>query len=208
MLQINFISPSGTVTSSIELKLPQHHQKNLKSSEAFAIIRNDILAGKPTELFAHALETVSCKHLKSAWIIASENNVRNTVFSSFFRTEWTTRSHHIRQEFADDNLLNTVLWNVLPPYKGNDLTIWRGEQTARFNAGIVGFNWSTDEKSADIFASGLCTTYSGGGTLLKARIHADGIISGYGNHTIDPSEKGIVVDPKCIIEIESVRIYL
>jgi hypothetical protein len=66
LLQINFISPSGTVTSSIELKLPQHHQKNLKSSEAFEIIRNDILAGKPTELFAHALETVSCKHLKSA----------------------------------------------------------------------------------------------------------------------------------------------
>lgn len=38
-------------------------------------------------------------------------------------------------------------------------------------------------------------------------ISAKGVISGYGNHTIDPSEKGIVVDPKHIIEIEGIAIY-
>lgn len=207
LMKINFISPSGEITESIDLNFPKTHGKKLKPHKAFKIVENDILAGKPSTIFIEALETISPKHLKKAWIIASEHNLRNTDFSYLFRTEWTTRSHLIREAFADDNLLKAVLWNVLPPYKGNELIIWRGEQMARFNAGIVGFNWSTDKNSADIFASGLCTTYSGGGILLKAKVSAKGVISGYGDHTIDPSERGIVVDPEHIIEIEEIAIY-
>ncbi|GAN69843.1 hypothetical protein [Acetobacter orleanensis] len=207
LIKVNFISPSGEITKSIDFNAPKTREKILKPHKAFKIVRNDILAGKPSTIFIEALATISHKHLKRAWIIASEHNLRNTDFSCLFRTEWTTRSHLIREAFADDNLLKAVLWNVLPPYRGNDLIIWRGEQTARFNAGIIGFNWSTDKNSADIFASGLCTTYSGGGILLKAKVSAKGVISGYGNHTIDPSEKGIVVDPEHIIEIEEIAIY-
>ena len=115
LIKINFISPSGEITKSIDFNAPKTRGIILKPHKAFKIVRNDILAGKPSTIFIEALATISHKHLKRAWIIASEHNLRNTDFSCLFRTEWTTRSHLIREAFADDNLLKTVLWNVLPP---------------------------------------------------------------------------------------------
>lgn len=206
-MRVKFVSSAGICTRQTEIKAMNNIDKPLKTNEYFEIVKNDISSTVLSKRFVKALEAISFEDLKATWVMASDNHVRDSEFSKPFREEWTTRSHRIREAFTNDRLLTTVLWNVLPPYTGHDLVIWRGEQTARFNAGVVGFNWSTDRDSANLFASGLCATYSGGGTLLKARVNAEGIISGYGNHTIDPEEKGIVVDPACITEIESIIRY-
>lgn len=204
---VNFVHSAKIFISKIEIKNVSNIDKPFENNEAFEIVKNDIFSNVLSKRFVNALRAISFKDLRATWVMASDNHVRDSEFSQPFREEWTTRSHRIREAFTNDRLLTTVLWNVLPSYTGHDLFIWRGEQTARFNAGVVGFNWSTDRDSANLFASGLCTSYPGGGTLLKAQVNAEGIISGYGKHTIDPEEKGIVVDPACIIKIESIIRY-
>jgi hypothetical protein len=112
-----------------------------------------------------------------------------------FHLQWTVRGHRIREAKRDDRGLAVVLRRVLPPYQGQGLTIFRGEQAVRATRGQVGFNWSADRKVAEMFASGLCATYPGGGVLLRAYAPVDAFISGAGDHSAYLGENELVVDP-------------
>ena len=115
-----------------------------------------------------------------------------------FHLQWTVRGHRIREALDDDVLLVNVLRQILPPYLGPGLTIYRGEQAARADAGRVGFNWSEDREVAKMFASGLCTLYPGGGVLLQAYAPPCAIISGSSKHSIYLGESELIVDPSRI----------
>ncbi|MFT8366873.1 MULTISPECIES: hypothetical protein [Gluconobacter] len=207
LIKIDFVSPDRTVGCEKVFIFNEEKPATMSIEEALKLCKDNLSVKRKSLFFDKALETISYRDLKLVWSIAAEIYARQTVFSGSFRTEWTTRSHLIRDAFDDDNGLTAVLWQVLPPYRGQDLIIWRGEQARRFEDGRIGLNWSTDRDQAEIFARGLCTSYPGGGTLLKAEICAEDIISGFGTHAMDRREKGIVVDPTRVRKIESVSYY-
>lgn len=113
-----------------------------------------------------------------------------------FHILWTEKGHRIREAFGDDQDLADILRYALPPYVGPGLVIYRGEQAARFAAGQIGLNWTRSQRVAQMFASGLCTTYTGGGVLLQAYARPDAFISGSSKHSINLGEEELVVDPR------------
>jgi len=197
---IKFVDENGNNADELIIDL-NNFEKN-KRMDFYDDSINDIKTGNISSSFSKKISMVKKDKLKCLWTLASEYNVRNTVFSNSFRTDWSTRSDEIRKEFNDDLILKKILWNVLPPYTGGNLTLWRGEKTSVFKKNIIGFNWSTNKEYVEAsFANGLYCDRRGGGSLLEIQIESEGIISGHGNHRLDDPnlESSIVVDP-CYIK--------
>lgn len=115
-----------------------------------------------------------------------------------FHLHWTVRGFRAREELGDDSLLADALQRLLPPYDGPDLTLYRGEQAARAAAGRFGFGWTPARSVAEMFASGLCATYAGGGVLLSAEMPAAGIIAAPSAHSAYLGEFEHIIDPRLL----------
>jgi hypothetical protein len=87
------------------------------------------------------------------------------------------------------------------------LTIYRGEQAARADAGRIGLNWSADRGVAKMFASGLGASYPGGGVLLQAYAPSNAFISGSSKHSIYLGERELIMDPGRIEGITELARY-
>ena len=123
-----------------------------------------------------------------------------------FDTYWIEGGHRIREQVADDRLLTLFLRSVLPPYSGAPITLFRGENRDRLSAGSIGLCWTPDSKVAQMFASGLNATGSGG-ALLKATFSASAIISGPNAHSVYLGEQQFTVDPFAIGDLRTVAVF-
>lgn len=122
-------------------------------------------------------------------------------FRERFHTAWTTEGFRWRDAVGNDALLTRALRAVLSPYEGQGITLFRGEQASRYDAGRVGFNWTPDRKVAEMFASGLCSTYEGGGVLLTARAPANAIIASPGVHSKHLGENEFIVESSLLNDV-------
>ena len=111
-----------------------------------------------------------------------------------FGTHWIVAGHRIREQVAEDRLLAIFLRQFLPPYRGDPILLYRGENKQRFAAGTVGFSWSSSESVATMFAQGL-NAVEGGGVLLRAQFDAPAVISGPNAHSQYLGEYQYTVDP-------------
>ena len=123
-----------------------------------------------------------------------------------FETYWIEAGHKVRAQIADDPKLSELLRATLPAYRGEDKTLYRGENKWRFQRGIIGLNWTTEEKVARMFASGL-NAINGGGALLRATFSAHEIIGGPNKHSIYLQEYQFTVDPPQLEIVELLEYF-
>lgn len=123
-----------------------------------------------------------------------------------FETYWIEAGHKVREQIADDPKLCELLRATLPAYSGDDKTLYRGENKWRFQHGIIGLNWTTEEKVARMFASGL-NAINGGGALLRATFPAHKIIGGPNKHSIYLQEYQFTVDPPQLKLVELLEYF-
>jgi len=111
-----------------------------------------------------------------------------------FSTYWIEGGHRIREQIADDRVLVSLLRHMLPPYQGTALTLFRGENQERWQAGQVGFAWTANVDVAKMFGQGLNSIRSGG-ILLKGCFEPEAIIAGPNSHSSYLGEGQYTVDP-------------
>ena len=91
-------------------------------------------------------------------------------------TYWIVAGHRIRDQIGDDRFLIRFLRFVLPPYEGDALELYRGENLYRWNKRIIGLAWTSDINVARMFGRGLNAVGSGG-VLLKASFNPGDILT-------------------------------
>ncbi|WP_329755002.1 hypothetical protein [Stenotrophomonas maltophilia] len=120
-----------------------------------------------------------------------------------FDTYWIEGGHRIREQIGDDHQLAEFLWLSLPRYEAKEgarLELYRGENADRLRLGQLGFAWTPDRATAEMFASGL-NACGGGGVLLRALLGAE-IIAGPGDHSRYLGEHQYTVDPTVGFPVE------
>ncbi len=127
-------------------------------------------------------------------------------FQQAFASYWITAGHHIRHQIGDDRRLAEILRKVLPPYAGEALLLYRGENAAALEAGRVGFAWTPLRDVAEMFGRGL-NAEPGGGVLLVGRFAPRDILSGPNRHSRHLGELQYTVDPCAYAAIEVVDRY-
>ena len=95
---------------------------------------------------------------------------------------WTVNGGHLRNKIRDDALILRVLKKIMPGYRGNGLTLYRGECKFLYEQQKIGFCWSPDIEVAMCFARGLNALESGG-VLLKAHVPAEAILAAPNDHS-------------------------
>jgi len=123
-----------------------------------------------------------------------------------FETYWIEAGHIVREQIASDLHVCELLRIVLPPYRGGDQTLFRGENRGRFERAMIGLNWTTEEKVARMFASGLNAVETGG-VLLRAAFRSDQIIAGPNAHSIYLQEYQFTVEPPKLQEVELLEYF-
>lgn len=121
-----------------------------------------------------------------------------------FHIQWHVCHHFLRELGDDDDLLLPMLWVWLPRYQGPGLTLYRGENVDRFEAGRIGTAWSNKAETADMFAQGL-NAIGKGGVILRTVAPTEAIIAGPSIHSaqwLDESE--FTIDTRKLGVIESV----
>ena len=104
-------------------------------------------------------------------------------------------------------LLSRALRSILRGFHGESLVLFRGEQSARYDAGRMGFNWTPKREVAEMFASGLCTRYQRGGVLLQAYVPSTAIIASPGPHSLYLDEHEYIVEPELLRDVIELKRY-
>lgn len=111
-----------------------------------------------------------------------------------FGVHWIVAGHRIREQIADDRLLVRLLRHMLPAYSGDAITLFRGENLKRWEAGALGLAWTSNIEVAKMFGSGL-NAVSCGGVLLEGSFEAGAIIAGPNAHSEYLGEYQFTIDP-------------
>lgn len=123
-----------------------------------------------------------------------------------FGTYWIEAGHRIREQANDDPLLTKLLRLLLPQYQGESITLYRGENLVRWQSGSVGFAWSQNIETAEMFGRGL-NSLMGGGLLLQGFFRPEAIISGPNGHSEYLGEHQFTVDPSLGEDIKVLKTY-
>ena len=111
-----------------------------------------------------------------------------------FAIYWVEAGHRIREQISDDRVLVNLLRRLLPPYQGGNLKLYRGENLDRLTSNHIGFAWTSELCTAEMFARGLNAIKSGG-VLLEGYFKSKAIISGPDAHSVYLGEKQFTIDP-------------
>ncbi|RUR65894.1 hypothetical protein EJP67_02345 [Variovorax guangxiensis] len=127
--------------------------------------------------------------------------------ADLLRSRWTEYGGRIRVDTGDDALLVRALRAWLPMYRGPEMTLLRGESIERYQAGRLGFCWTPNRETAEMFASGLQADYPGGGCLLQCLAPPDAILAAPDAHSRWLGEEEYVLDPTKLGDVEVVTRY-
>ena len=127
-------------------------------------------------------------------------------FTESFSTYWIEAGHVIRGQIADDCVLVRLLRHLLSPYQGGAITLFRGENLERLDAGKLGLCWSSNIDVARMFGRGL-NSFPGGGVLLRAHFEPQAIICGPNNHSQYLGEGQYTIDTFNVVNKTIVEQY-
>lgn len=134
----------------------------------------------PLATFLEALERgchISFYSCDWSSVVGELSNCEGTEFHrEACATRWVTHGAKIREQTQDDRLLVGVLRKWLPPYRGDGLTLYRGESADRAGRQQYGLCWTPNVEVATMFASGLNAVRPDGGVLLRAYAPGNSII--------------------------------
>ena len=187
---------------SVVFEFSEHSQAvPLTENEAIKYLLAS-LHGGPCQNLRRAFETMqSVKSYRRLIRNAAKVIDSPQEFRDRFHTAWTVEGFRWRDAVNNDALLSRALRAVLPAYVGVSQTLFRGELAARYDAGRLGFNWTPRRDVAEMFASGLCSLYDGGGILLTANAPPTAIISSPGPHSKYLSEDEFVVESSLLTNV-------
>ena len=123
-----------------------------------------------------------------------------------FGTHWIEAGRSIREQVADDKLLCRLLRLALPKYIGGTVTLYRGENIGRWQAGSVGLAWTPDLEVAQMFGRGLNATETGG-VLLQGTFEPASIISSPSRHSRYLQEEQFTVEPSLARDLKVIEEY-
>lgn len=116
-----------------------------------------------------------------------------TEFKEEFHLFWIERGEFIRNKINDDRKLVDMLWRTLPPYKGEEVTLYRGENIQRFEENKIGLCWTSELAVAKRFSSrNACNQ---GGIILSVKADKSAIIAGIHSHSKYLGENEFTLDP-------------
>ncbi|MBH1916873.1 MULTISPECIES: hypothetical protein [Serratia] len=142
---------------------------------------------------------------RGAWLELVESNYLKEIctpaLQKAFHLLWVERGHFIREKMNDDSQLLKLLRLLMPPYEGDGLILYRGENIERYRMDRIGFCWTLDERKARQFASGL-NAYKSGGVLLRGWAPAHVILAGVHPHSQYLGEYEITIDGSAVEQLE------
>ena len=112
-----------------------------------------------------------------------------------FHGHWHVCHHYVRELVDDDPAVLAMLRVWLPPYAGPSLTLYRGENIDRMEAGRIGIAWTDEIETARTFAQGL-NALGAGGALVQATAPASAIVAGPSKHSRYLGESEFTIDPQ------------
>lgn len=119
----------------------------------------------------------------------------------FFVSVWFQFGEHLRQEAADDLLFIDALRKIMPPYKGRDMTLYRGETASNRDHHTYGPCWDAQRYVARQHAErGFCRQSEGGSRLLQAKVPASAIITHIGSYRPNSAEDEYLIDRRGLPE--------
>jgi hypothetical protein len=89
---------------------------------------------------------------------------------------WVQDGDALRDSVANDLLLFDALRNILPPYRGGPISLFRGETWFNRRRRAYGLSWSSDRIVAESFARNYPNFYVKGTLVLETLAPADAII--------------------------------
>ncbi|WP_258086966.1 hypothetical protein [Xenorhabdus bovienii] len=144
-------------------------------------------------------------HEENNWIDFSRDiEISNYIpdkLQEQFHLFWTERGAFIREKIANDQELTRLLRLLMPPYSGDGLELFRGENQERYQKGEIGFCWTISKEKAEQYARGL-NSYHSGGVLLKCFAAKSAIIAGPHNHSVYLDEFEHTIDSAAIEDID------
>lgn len=124
-----------------------------------------------------------------------------TEVATKFHVQWHVCHHLLRELVEDDISLLDAARVWLPPHAGTGLKLYRGENASRFREGRIGWAWTPQRKTAEMFARGL-NSFGSGGLLLRAEVDAAAIIAGPSEHSMRIDEVEFTIDRRQIGPID------
>jgi hypothetical protein len=126
---------------------------------------------------------------------------------AFFEVLTGDHGLRIRDHFSVDPLVPAALANLAPGYTGPPMQLFRGERWSNHLNNAYGFSWTTDRKTAEMFAAGLNCFPPDGGVLLTTIAPARAILSEPNDHSRHLQEAEYFVDRRHLDEIHVIKRY-
>lgn len=128
----------------------------------------------------------------------SPNTAKGRALLSF----WNDYGLHSVPRGLRENLPRLVdaFKHLLPPYRGEGLTLYRGEIESRHTMGVYGISWTPIFETAKQFADRRAPD-EGRGVVLKIEATPNMIVAAvkdYSQHTLTLAEDEYLVDPRLI----------
>ena len=149
-------------------------------------------------------------HSRNRWV-EFFNNTKNsgsvsTAMKESFHSKWIESGAFIREKVNNDLFLTELLTLLLPTYEGESLVLYRGENKARFDEGRIGFCWTQDISTAEMFGKGL-NAYKAPGLLLRSEAPACSILAAPNDHSRHLGEHEFTVNPSLLTNITVIETY-
>ncbi|MCG7388312.1 hypothetical protein [Pantoea sp. ACRSB] len=136
----------------------------------------------------------------------SDSGLITAALQNAFHITWVESGHIIRNQINDDEAVAFLLSKLMPPYSGEGMTVFRGENEIRFKSGLIGFCWTANREIAERFARGL-NACKGNGLLLEAYAPSNAIFSVPNEHSRYLEEDEVTVNPRKLINLQIISSY-
>ena len=208
-IQIAFVDPNGKSTKGPLIVPPRKPVRIQKlddtvwnQDQAIRRFCRYFHSGRSTDLEAtlRALNRLNCwrEAVDQLMTGPSPNIAKGCALLSFWNTYGL---HSIPRGLSEDlpHLVDAFKY-FLPPYKGQGLTLYRGELESRHTMGVHGISWTPIFETAKRFASRRSPD-EGRGVVLKIEATPNMIVAAvrdYSKHTLTLDEDEYLVDPRLI----------
>lgn len=124
------------------------------------------------------------------------------------RKRWIVSGGHLRDKVRNDELVSSVLRHYLPGYDGEGVVLYRGECRFLYDASKIGFCWSPNRETGELFGRGLNAPKPDGGVLLRGFAPPEAIFAGPSDYSWTAKEEvEYTCDPALIQDIEVIAEY-
>ena len=203
--------PSGLKSTSVYseaeiIRLLQERPKQERA--AIRALVDATRLDDPKALF-QAFESVEtqCIWVQAMRALSRLSNVPDKMKARWLQT-WAISGDHIRGETENDRVLADALRQLLPPYQGAAIRLYRGDSAWNRRRRTYGLSWTASREVATGFAEGIWQTFDGGSVVLETDAPAEAVICALHLHSQaldlrDYEESEYLVDRR---KLEQVRV--